>query len=202
MNYKEFVLATNNKGKLREYEELFLPIGIKVHSLNELNINIDVNESGSTYEENSYLKAKAISRFTNLPVIADDSGIEIPSLGKNYPGIYSARFATSQGGYPAVFDVINEKLKNKDRSAAYRCCICFLENSDATPLFFEGKCEGYLLEKPLGENGFGYDPIFHCIEGNIDFGICSDEEKNHYSHRYKALRKFIEYLSNNSKYKS
>ncbi len=194
MRYKEFVLATNNKNKLKEYQEMFTPLGIKVHSLDELNIHVDVDENGKTYEENSYLKAKAIRALVSMPTLADDSGIEIASMGEHFPGIYSARFAKKEGGYPAVFDVVNQRIEGKDRSAEFHCCICYLEEKDSSPLFFEGVCKGHLLPKPLGKGGFGYDPIFHYDEGNLDFGICSEEEKNHCSHRYNALKKFVAYL--------
>lgn len=194
MKYKEFIIATNNAGKQREYEEMLSPLGIKVHSLKEMNIDIDVDENGLTYEENSYLKAKAIRELVDMPVIADDSGIEIASMGNHFPGIYSARYAKENGGYPAVFDLINKEIQGKDRSAEFHCCICYLEEKDSTPKYFKGICKGRLLEKPVGQGGFGYDPLFHFEEGNLDFGTCSANEKNHCSHRYNALKKFADYL--------
>ncbi len=190
----DIVIATNNEGKMKEYREMLTPLGIHAHSLKELSITCNAIENGNTYEENSFIKAKDVTVRTTLPVIADDSGIEIASLGNRFPGIYSARYAKGNGGYPATFAKINRELQDKDRSAEFHCCICFLLNANAKPLYFEGVCKGHLLVKPVGEGGFGYDPIFHCDETNLDFGTCSQEEKDHCSHRYKALQKFVEYI--------
>ncbi len=190
----DIVIATNNKGKMKEYREMLTPLGIRAHSLKELVITSDAIENGKTYEENSLIKAKDVASKTSFPVIADDSGIEIASLGEHFPGIYSARYAKANGGYPATFEKILEEIHGKDRSAEFHCCICFLLNRDAKPIYFEGICKGHLLEKPVGIGGFGYDPLFHCDETNLDFGTCSQEEKDHSSHRYKALTKFVEYI--------
>lgn len=194
MKYKSLLVATNNQGKLKEYQEMLSPIGIEVKSLKDLNINIEVEENGDSYRANSYLKAKAIRELVDMPVISDDSGIEIASLGEHFPGIYSARYAKANGGYPAVFDVINEKIGGKDRSAEFHCCICYLEEKGQEPLYFEGVCKGHLLLKPVGVGGFGYDPLFHCDENGLNFGTATSEEKDHCSHRYHALTKFVEYL--------
>lgn len=190
----DIVIATSNKGKMKEYREMLTPLGIRAHSLKELSIVSDAIENGSTYEENSFIKAKYVAARTPFPVIADDSGIEIASLGIHFPGIYSARYAKANGGYPATFEKILKEIQGKDRSAEFHCCICFLSNIDAKPVYFEGICKGHLLEKPVGVGGFGYDPLFHCDEENLDFGTCSQEEKDHCSHRYKALQKFVEYI--------
>ncbi len=191
---KDIVIATNNEGKMREYREMLTPLGINAHSLKELGIVSDVLENGKSYEENSYIKALDVAKKTSFPVIADDSGIEIASLGEHFPGICSARYAKGNGGYPATFAKILAALKGKDRSAEFHCCICYLENEKSAPLYFEGICKGHLLEEPVGEGGFGYDPLFHQDEKNIDFGTCSAEEKDHCSHRYNALMKFVSYI--------
>ncbi len=191
---KEIVIATNNEGKMKEYREMLSPLGIIARSLRELSIVSEAEENGKSYEENSYIKALDVAKKTTMPVIADDSGIEIVSLGSHFPGIYSARFAKNNGGYPMTFSKILEEIKGKDRSAEFHCCICFLENENSKPLYFEGICKGHLLEKPVGVGGFGYDPLFHQDEKNLDFGTCSQEEKDHCSHRYNALMKFIQYI--------
>ena len=194
MRYENLLVATNNEGKLKEYREMLSTLGIKIHSLKEYGIDIDVDENGKTYQENSYIKAKAISELVSIPVISDDSGIEILSLGEHFPGIFSARFAKNNGGYQKTFEIIKEKLRGKDRYAEFHCCICFLRENSAKPIYFEGICKGKILNEPIGNAGFGYDPIFECEENGLKFGIAKEEEKNHCSHRYLALKQFVEFL--------
>ena len=185
---KQICLATNNKGKLREYREILAPMGFTIYSPADLNIDFDVDETGVDYRENSLLKAKGLRKLVPFPVIADDSGLEILALDC-FPGLHSSRFAESMGGYPKAYEEIFRRLEGKDRSARFRCCICYLENEDSKPLYFEGFCPGQILTAPHGTNGFGYDPIFHSEEANIDFGVASEETKNAVSHRAKALQK-------------
>lgn len=191
---KQICLATNNKGKLREYREMLAPMGFVIYSPSDLNINLDVDETGCDYRENSYLKAKAFRELVPFPVIADDSGLEVLSLDE-FPGLRSARFALECGGYPQAYEELFRRLEGKDRAARFRCCICYLSEPDAKPLYFEGFCPGYILEAPHGQNGFGYDPIFHCDEADIDFGVADEETKNKFSHRAKAIAKLRVFLA-------
>ena len=191
---RELFLATNNAHKLEEYREILFPLGYLVYSPKDLNIDIDPKETGKNYRENAYLKAKAFAKVSPFPVIADDSGIEVTALN-NEPGIYSARYADSCGGYPRAMADINKRLEGKeDRSAAFICCICYLANENAKPLYFEGVCPGYILPEPVGSNGFGYDPCFHASNCDADFGTAPKEIKNTYSHRALALRKLKLFL--------
>jgi XTP/dITP diphosphohydrolase len=188
------ILATNNKGKLREYREILAPMGYVIYCPADLGIECDPEEEGTTYRENAYIKAKAMRELVPYPVLADDSGLEITALGG--PGIHTARFAKENGGFPKVFDRVLEDLKGKeDRSARLVCCICLLEKKDSKPLYFEGICPGRILEKPVGENGFGYDPIFHADEPDMDFGTAPEEIKNRFSHRGKAIKRLRIYLA-------
>lgn len=193
---KEIVLATNNKNKLREYREILSPLGFLVYCPHDLNIESDPEETGSSYRENAYLKAKALSEKVKWPVIADDSGLEIEALG-NFPGLHSARYAASLGGdYQKVCAAVLEKLKgHKNRKAAFHCTICLLNSPTAKPLYFEGVCPGYITDEYKGNHGFGYDPIFHCVDPKMDFGTASEEEKNAVSHRARALKKLLLYFS-------
>ena len=193
MNY-EIILATNNKHKLKEVREILTPEGIIVYGLNDLGLKPEeVEENGKTYFDNAFIKAQAVAKLTSMPVIADDSGIEISALN-NEPGIHSARFADSFGGYSQTFDCILEKLKNTDdRSARFVCDIVLL-NVDDKPLLFEGIVPGRIADKPYGETGFGYDPIFVCDELGITYAEMGEKEKNKCSHRGKALIKLITYL--------
>ena len=192
---KEICVATNNKGKLREYREILAPMGYVIYAPADLNIECDPEENGSNYRENAYIKAKAFAEKVKFPVLADDSGLEIHALG-GFPGIYSSRFSEECGGYPNAYAEIQRRLgDNQDRSAHFNCTICYLENISAKPLYFEGQCPGLILKERRGDHGFGYDPIFHCDEGDIDFGTASEEEKNRYSHRAKAIAKLRLFLA-------
>jgi len=195
---KEIVLATHNKNKVKEYREMLSPLGYVLYSLGDLNIEEEPTEDGKSYSENAYIKAKAVRSLVKWPVIADDSGIEIAALGDHFPGIYSARWAKEVGGgdYALVDQKVLDMLQDKkDRSAEYHCSICLLEDVTSKPLFFEGVCKGHILTLIKGNHGFGYDPIFHSDEKGLDFGLCSEEEKNTISHRAKALAKLVVYLA-------
>ena len=192
---KEICVATNNKGKLKEYRELLAPMGYVIYSPADLNIDCDPVEDGNSYQENAYIKAKEFAKRVPFPVLSDDSGLEIHALGA-FPGIMSSRFSDECGGYPKAYQEIFRRLEGKeDRSAHFSCVICYLENISAKPLYFEGKCPGQILLSPHGDHGFGYDPIFHCDEADLDFGIASEEEKNRYSHRAKAITKLKLFLA-------
>ena len=191
---KYIVLATSNAGKVKEFQDLLSPLGYKILSLKEAGIVSNPIEDGTTYRENSFIKAKDASDKTIYPVLADDSGIEIEEMG-NKPGIYTARYAKENGGFPAVFNQILANLKGKaNRKAAFHCCLCFIPGPGQEPLYFEGICPGEILFEAKGSNGFGYDPIFHSYEANEDFGTASEETKNKYSHRGKASKLLLDYL--------
>jgi XTP/dITP diphosphohydrolase len=195
---KEILLASNNPHKLKEYREILTPLGYKVLSLDEAHLKEDPSETGKTYEENAYIKAEAAALRVDIPVIADDSGIEISALGEHFPGIHSARYAAEigHGDYHQVHLEILRLLADKaDRSASFYCTICLLEPGKKKPHFFRGSCPGVITREIKGDHGFGYDPIFHSTEGNYDFGTASEEEKNAVSHRAHALAKLVDYLS-------
>ncbi len=193
--YKPIVLATNNPHKLQEYREILAPMGYVIYGTKDLNIDCDPPEIGNTYEENAYIKAKALRNLVPYPVISDDSGLEIEALD-NFPGIHSARFASQFKNYKEAMEEILKRMKDEEnRNAAFHCTICLLENKDSKPLFFTGICPGKILDHIEGEHGFGYDPIFFSNEANMPFGLASEEIKNKYSHRKKALEKLALYLA-------
>lgn len=193
MNY-EIILATNNKHKLQEVREILSPHHIVVYGLSDLSSKLeDVNENGTTYAENALIKAKAVQKITTMPIISDDSGLEITALN-NEPGLHSARYASSLGGHDnAIKEIINRLEDKKDRSARFVCDIVLL-NVEDKPLVFEGIAEGTIAKEKAGEGGFGYDPIFISKESGKCFGLMSQEEKNTVSHRAKALKKLLTYL--------
>ena len=193
MNY-EIVLATNNKHKLKEVREILSPHNIIVYGLNDLNIRPkNVEENGETYSANALIKAKAVQELTTMPIIADDSGLEIAALN-NEPGIHSARYAESLGGHDNAIKEILKRLENKDdRSARFVCDIVLL-NVEKEPRLFEGVAKGKIAKQKMGEGGFGYDPIFISDETGTCFGTMPEGKKNTVSHRGKALKKLLTYL--------
>ena len=196
MNY-EIILATNNKHKLQEARQILSPHKIVVYGLNDLNLKVkEVEENGKTYADNALIKAKAVQELTTMPIIADDSGLEINALD-NRPGMFSARFASSMGGHDdAIKELLKELEDKEDRSARFMCDIVLL-NVEDKPLVFEGIAKGTIAKEKIGEGGFGYDPIFISDETGTCFGIMDQQEKNTVSHRAKALKKLLAYLKIN-----
>ncbi len=183
-------LASKNKHKIGEFKRILAPLGIELVSEDQLDYPLtEVEETGSTFEENAYLKASSALKETGFPSIADDSGLCVDYLNGE-PGIYSARFA----GEPVDNDKNNEKLLSllkdvplADRTARFVCSIvCVFPNGDKITAY--GSCEGYIDFAPKGGNGFGYDPLFVSEIGS--FGEVSDSEKDSVSHRGKALEDF------------
>ena len=185
----KFVLATHNPGKLQEMGEILRDLGVEVVSPAALGIPVDVEETGTTFHENALLKAKAICRAANLPAIADDSGLCVDALN-GAPGVYSARY-----GGEGLDDrgrcmlLLNSMRGATTRAAHFSCAVaCVFPNGDT--LTAEGRCDGSIAYAPLGDGGFGYDPVFLLPGTGKTFGQLSQEEKSAVSHRGKALKEF------------
>ncbi len=185
----KIILASNNKNKLREIREILEPAGFAVMSQAEAGADIEVDENGKTFSENAYLKAKAIYDLLKMPVLADDSGLEIEALG-GAPGVYSARYA-EEGQRKAKVLAEMADVPDDKRTADFACCICYIDEN-GNEHYFEGKCFGKIGYECIGENGFGYDPIF--MYGDRSFAEITAEEKNRVSHRALALKKLKEYF--------
>ena len=191
----KFIIATHNKKKLAEMERILNPIGIEV-STAQLQ---EVDETGTTFAENAYLKANVACKETGLPAIADDSGLAVDALN-GAPGIYSARYAGEHATDLQKMEKLLYELKDvpkEKRTARFVCSICCVfPNGDY--ITAEGTCEGTIAFELTGDGGFGYDPIF--LVGEQSFGQLSDEEKDRISPRGKALmlfsQKLQEYLNN------
>ena len=195
MNF-ELLVATNNTHKLTEIRQILSPFHITVYGLKDLNIDVgEIIENGKNYYENALIKAEAIKKVTKIPIIADDSGLEILALD-NMPGLHSARYAEECGGHDKAIKQILSNLNGKDRSARFICDIV-LVNVEDKPLLFEGIVPGKIAETPFGGGGFGYDPIFIADELNKSYASMSQIEKNRISHRGKALNKLLTYLKIN-----
>ncbi len=189
----DIVVATNNKGKLKEIREILS--GYNVLSQQDVGAFVDVDETGTTYEENALLKCQAVREFTDKIIIADDSGLEVDVLG-GAPGLYSARYA-GEGTTPD--DGMNKLLENlkgysfEQKTARFISCVSLLMPNGETKSFI-GECEGYITDEKRGTNGFGFDPLFWVSDYQKTFAEISDEVKNKISHRRRALQKLKEYL--------
>ena len=186
----KYVLATHNPGKLKEMGDILACCGVEVASPKDLGLTVDVEETGTTVAENAMLKAKAICAAAQLPAIADDSGLCVDALNGG-PGVYSARYGgeglDDRGRYMLL---LNNMRGQTTRAAHFACAIaCAFPNGDT--LTAEGRCDGTIAFAPMGEGGFGYDPVFFVPEKAKTFGQLTAEEKSAISHRGRALESFV-----------
>ena len=193
---REIVVASANPGKLREFSQLFSDWQIRVLPQSEFAVPA-VAETGTTFAENALLKARHGARHAHRPVIADDSGIEVDALNGE-PGIYSARYA-GEGATDAenlALLLRNIALAGARRPAArFRCVVAYVRGpDDSEPLVAQGIWEGYIVDKPAGNNGFGYDPVFHVPGHGCTSAELPPAVKNSISHRGKALRNLVELM--------
>lgn len=187
---KEIFIATNNKGKARDFEALFQPLGIEVKTLADLPEMIDVEETGVTFEENAILKAEEIAQRFNTFVIADDSGLEVDALNGE-PGVYSARYAGEAKDDEANIDKVLTQLENvptQERTARFRCVLAVAAPGIET-VTIDGSCEGLITTERIGTEGFGYDPIFYVPKYERTMAQMTAEEKGKISHRGQAIKK-------------
>lgn len=194
----KLVVATNNQGKVKEFRQLLEPLGFEPVSLKDEGIEIDITEDGETFAENAHIKAQAVYEICGCPVLADDSGLEIEFLG-GAPGIYSARYAGEDATDADRCNKILSELDGVDvsmRSARFACALyCIMD--DETEYSVLGTMDGFIGTEPMGDNGFGYDPIF-MIDEETSVAMISDEEKNKISHRAQAMKKLAEILKANT----
>jgi XTP/dITP diphosphohydrolase len=192
---KEVVIATKNAGKLLEFQSILSQYDLKAISLMDLEDSPEVEETGSTFEENAVLKAEAISKLYGKMAIADDSGLSVDYLGGE-PGVYSARYAGAEKSDVANIEKVLLQLNGvskEERNARFRCALALAEPGRET-VTVEGSVEGYITEEPMGENGFGYDPIFLVKDKAKTMAELTKEEKNKISHRAVALQKLAKLL--------
>ncbi len=189
----KLIIASNNKGKIREYKQLLEPLGYEVVSQRESGIDVDIDENGETFEENAAIKARAIYGVSKTATLADDSGIVIDALG-GQPGVHSARYGTpdlDDEGRTSLVLKNMQGVPDEKRTARYVAVIHFIDKS-GKEISVRGECEGIIGHSPVGKNGFGYDPIF--IYGDKTFAQHTEEFKNSVSHRANALKQLIEKL--------
>ena len=190
---EKFVLATHNPGKLAEMKAILSGLGVEVVSPAEAGVEVDVEETGTTFAENAMLKAKAICAAAGLPAIADDSGLCVDALNGG-PGVYSARYGGEELDDRKRRLLLLRNLRGQTTRAAHFTCAVACAFPDGDTLTAEGRCDGAIAFAPLGEGGFGFDPVFLIPEKGMTFGQLSPEEKSAISHRGKALAAFVEKL--------
>lgn len=188
---KTIVLATHNPHKVEEFQKA-VDKKYKIVSADEIGILEEPLETGKTFSENALIKARFVASKTSFPVIADDSGLEIHALG-NFPGIYSSRFMEGHIYQEKCLELINRLSPFKDKSAHFTSCIAYIDE-ERNEFVFEGKCEGMIIDKMMGNQGFGYDPIFYVPAYNKTFAELSIEEKSVISHRGKSIQKWLKFL--------
>ncbi len=196
LHEKGLVIGSRNPGKLREFDRLLSPLGIKLHSLDDVGFQGDVEETADTFTGNALLKAQAYAKFSSLPALADDSGLIVDALGGE-PGVYSARYGGKDlddiGRYELVLKNLDGVPEEK-RTARYMVSlIVALPSGEYAE--FQGTVEGHILTAPVGEGGFGYDPIFFHNELGKTFAQITGAEKDTLSHRGRAMQKLVEFLN-------
>ena len=188
----KLVLASKNSHKLVEMRDILSQLGVEVVLESDVGIDVDVEETGTTFEENAFLKAHAVMEASGLPAIADDSGLCVDALG-GAPGVYSARYGgpgLDDAGYRLLLDNLRGQLDRRGKFVSAICC-CF-PNGDRVEA--RGECPGTIAYAPKGEGGFGYDPVFFLPGLKKTFAELTAEEKNAVSHRGNALKAFREKL--------
>ena len=197
-NLDKIVLATGNKGKVKELAAMLSGLGIEVLPQSEFNVT-EVPETGSTFVENAIIKARHAAKQTGLPAIADDSGLAVDAIG-GAPGVYSARYsgeqATDHSNIVQLLDAM-ANIPKEQRQAKFLCVLVFMRHADdPTPIICQGEWYGEITTEQQGENGFGYDPVFWVEAQNCSSAQLSSEQKNALSHRGKALKLLLTQLQN------
>ncbi len=195
MGKQKLVFATGNAGKTREFREILDPEKYEVLSMKDASIDVPIEENGETFEDNALIKARTVAKHTDAVVVADDSGLVIDALDGE-PGVHSARFMGEDTSYEIKNQALLDKLQGvpKEKRTARFVCAMAAVLPDGREQVVTGVMEGYIGEKPMGENGFGYDPIFYVEMFGKSTAQISPEQKNAISHRGQALRGIKEWL--------
>lgn len=187
----QILIATKNEGKLKEFKQIFTAEGLEVLSLKDIDEDVDVQENGLTFEENARLKADSYAQAIGIPVLADDSGLQIDALNGR-PGIFSARYAGDHNDAANNAKVLTELggVPDEKRTATFHTTVV-VRKPDGTELVANGNLRGRILSVPRGENGFGYDPLFYVEEKQKTLAQMTREEKNQISHRALAIQDLL-----------
>lgn len=194
----EIILATHNLDKCKELQESLSDSNIKILTLSDFPEIKEIIEDGNTLEENAFIKSRTVFNLTKIPTISDDTGLEVDAL-KGAPGIYSARYAGPNASYNDNVSKMLKELKGIDqkyRTATFKTVVTFVSND--LELVSEGSVKGFITEKPYGNSGFGYDPIFYVSEKNKTFSEMNINEKKQCSHRGKAIANLKQLFKENN----
>ncbi len=184
------ILASKNQHKLTELSAILSQLGFEIALESEYGLDIDVEETGTTFEENSFLKADAVMKASGLPVLADDSGLMVDALD-GAPGVYSARYGRKASDKERTAYLLeNMKDVPEERRGAKFVCVITCLFPDGRKIVARGECPGVIARAPHGENGFGYDPVFYLPELGMTYAELPSEQKNAISHRARALQDF------------
>lgn len=190
---KEIMIATANAGKVKEFKHMLEPLGYHVKSLLDLETPLEIEETGTTFEENALIKAKAIHQMMKIAVISDDSGLAINHLNGE-PGVYSARYLGKDTSYEYKNQhIINALKEASDRGCQYVCAIAYVDEFGNEHVF-KGVMHGCIAQEAKGDKGFGYDPIFYYEPFKTTLADVSEDEKNKVSHRGLALQQLIKFM--------
>ncbi|EGQ3408804.1 XTP/dITP diphosphatase [Staphylococcus pseudintermedius] len=192
----DIVIASSNQGKINDFKVIFSEDN--VIGINEMIEDFDVEETGTTFEENARLKSEAAAKLLNATVIADDSGLEVAALNGE-PGVYSARYAGVQKSDEANIEKVLKGLENEENRAARFVCVISMTTATGETTTFKGTVEGEITLSQIGENGFGYDPIFLIPERQKTMAQLTAEEKSEISHRRKAINQLKAYIEGEEK---
>ncbi|EGQ3900892.1 XTP/dITP diphosphatase [Staphylococcus pseudintermedius] len=192
----DIVIASSNQGKINDFKVIFSEDN--VIGINEMIEDFDVEETGTTFEENARLKSEAAAKLLNATVIADDSGLEVAALNGE-PGVYSARYAGVQKSDEANNEKVLKGLENEENRAARFVCVISMTTATGETTTFKGTVEGEITLSQIGENGFGYDPIFLIPERQKTMAQLTAEEKSEISHRRKAIDQLKAYIEGEEK---
>lgn len=189
----DVIVATGNKGKLKEFKKLLEGYFDNVYSVKDFGLDVDVEEDGENFEQNVLIKANYIKQKTDLAVIADDSGLEVDALG-GAPGLYSARYAGENATDPDNRNKLFKEMQGVVDRSAHFVSVVALIMPDGRVYTGRGETKGYIMDHEEGSNGFGYDVMFFSHELGKCFGVASEEEKNSVSHRSKAVKNLLKCL--------
>lgn len=187
------IAATKNKGKIREIQMILGSLGFEIISQGDTDIDVDIEETGTTFEQNALIKARAVAMMCDDIVLADDSGLCVEALG-GAPGVYSARYAGEGASDMERMEKVLREMENEKNRAAKFVCVVAMIFPDGREITCTGEAAGEIIREPRGTNGFGYDPIFYSHDLKKTFAEASNEEKNAISHRARALEKLYHIL--------
>lgn len=194
---KPLMIATANAHKVEEFRQMLEPLGFEIHSLLDFEKPFDIEETGTTFQENALIKARAVYEKLKIPVISDDSGLAVNAMD-GAPGIYSARFMGYDCGYDKKNQAIMDAVaQSEDKGAQYVCAIAYVDDNGEDHIY-TGILEGEIASEMIGTNGFGYDPIFYYPPYGTTLANVSEEKKNLVSHRYRALKQLMDDLKERS----